>query len=63
VSGRKAILLRIDPALSGELARWAAAELRSVNSHLEYLLRQAVANRHRDSAAETAQDHRKGKEK
>jgi len=43
MDSRKSFLLRIDPELWAELERWAAAELRSVNGQIEYLLRQAVA--------------------
>ena len=42
VADRKAFLLRIDPELWRELETWAAAELRSVNGQVEYLLREAV---------------------
>jgi len=42
---RKPFLLRIPPDLWNELERWAAAELRSVNGQIEYLLRQAVVKR------------------
>lgn len=42
---RKAFLLRIDPRLWSELEAWAADELRSVNGQLEFILRQAVAQR------------------
>ena len=42
---KKAFLLRIDPALWAEIERLAAAELRSVNAQVEYLLRQAVQAR------------------
>lgn len=42
---RKAFLLRIDPALWDELERWAQDELRSVNSQIEMILRQAVQKR------------------
>ncbi len=44
---RKAYPLRMDPALYEELRRWAAAEFRSVNGQIEYLLRQAVERRRR----------------
>jgi len=40
--GRKAFLLRIDPALWEALERWAADELRSVNGQVEYVLSRAV---------------------
>jgi hypothetical protein len=39
---RKPFLLRLDPELHATLARWAADELRSLNSQIEYLLRQAA---------------------
>ena len=45
--GRKAFLLRVDPALFAEIERWAADELRSVNGQVEYLLREAVKARRR----------------
>ncbi|HNQ74713.1 MAG TPA: Arc family DNA binding domain-containing protein [Verrucomicrobiota bacterium] len=47
VEERKPFLLRIPPDLWKELEQWAAAELRSVNGQIEYLLRQAVAKRKR----------------
>ncbi|MCR6545476.1 toxin-antitoxin system HicB family antitoxin [Dehalobacterium formicoaceticum] len=39
---KKSFLLRIDPALYNALEGWAADELRSVNAHMEYLLRTAL---------------------
>jgi len=42
---KKSFLLRVDPALWAEIERLAAAELRSVNAQVEYLLRDAVAER------------------
>lgn len=45
MAARKAFLLRLNDELYAELRRWAAAELRSVNGQIEYLLRQAVAAR------------------
>ncbi|MEO6896799.1 MAG: hypothetical protein ABI218_09195 [Caldimonas sp.] len=44
---KKSFLLRIDPALWVEIERLAAAELRSVNAQVEYLLRDAVGTRSR----------------
>lgn len=52
---RKSLLLRIDPALHDALQRWATAELRSVNGHIEYLLRRALAESGRLSAVEPAE--------
>jgi hypothetical protein len=40
---RKQVLLRLDPAVHDSIARWAAGELRSVNSQIEILLRDALA--------------------
>jgi len=44
---RKSFLLRINPALYGELEAWAQQELRSVNAQIEYLLKEAVSKRRR----------------
>lgn len=43
--GKKAYPLRIDPVVWAELERLAAAELRSVNAQIEFLLREALARR------------------
>jgi hypothetical protein len=42
---KKSFLLRVDPVLWAEIERLAAAELRSVNAQVEYLLRSALAAR------------------
>ena len=39
---KKALLLRIPPDLWEDVRRWADDELRSVNGHIEFLLRRAV---------------------
>jgi hypothetical protein len=44
---RKKFLLRISPELWEDLNEWAEDELRSVNSQIEYILRQAVVRRKR----------------
>jgi hypothetical protein len=43
--GKKSFLLRIDPDLWAEIERLAAAELRSANAQVEYLLRDALKDR------------------
>lgn len=48
---RKQYLLRIDPELWAEVEKWAAAELRSVNAQVEYILREAVRRRRGGRAA------------
>ena len=42
---KKAIILRIDPKLWEDLNIWAKDELRSLNSQVEYVLREAVKKR------------------
>ena len=56
MTARKQFLLRIDPELWAELERWAAADLRSVNAQVEWLLREAVRRRKgtREAADSTA---------
>jgi len=44
---KKAFLLRLDPDVWAELESLAAQELRSVNGQIEYLLREALAQRGR----------------
>jgi hypothetical protein len=42
VAERKKFLLRIDPQVHDALQRWANDELRSLNAHIEYLLRRTL---------------------
>ena len=39
---RKAFLIRVDPALLTALQRWADDDLRSLNAHIEYQLRDSL---------------------
>jgi hypothetical protein len=39
---KKAFPLRLDPELYRALEQWANDEFRSVNAHIEYLLREAL---------------------
>lgn len=39
---RKSVLLRLDPAVHRALAQWASDDLRSLNAHIELLLRDAL---------------------
>jgi hypothetical protein len=52
--GKKSFLLRIDPELWAEIERLAAAELRSANAQVEYLLREALKARLGERAASAA---------
>jgi len=42
---RKPFLLRLPPDLLADLRGWADSDLRSLNAHIEFLLRQAVKRR------------------
>lgn len=44
---RKKLLLRVRPELWEQINRWAAAEFRSVNGQIEFLLQRAVDERRR----------------
>ena len=59
--GKKSYPLRIDPELWAEIERLAAAELRSANSQVEYLLRDALRARsgHKGKAAPPPAEPRK----
>ncbi|MGO4181921.1 hypothetical protein BK120_30595 [Paenibacillus sp. FSL A5-0031] len=39
---KKAFPLRLDPDIHRALEQWAADEFRSVNGHIEFLLREAL---------------------
>jgi hypothetical protein len=45
MSAKKPFPLRLDPALHAAVERCAAAELRSVNAEIEFLLREALTRR------------------
>jgi hypothetical protein len=40
---RKPFLLRLDPRIYDALQQWAAADLRSLNAQIEFVLREALA--------------------
>ena len=44
MSDRRQVLLRMDPAVHDALIRWADDEFRSVNAHVEMLLRRALSD-------------------
>jgi hypothetical protein len=43
--GKKPFLLRLPPELMEDLRGWATQDLRSLNAHIEFLLREAVKRR------------------
>ena len=49
---RKPFLLRLPPDVMDELRGWSAAEFRSLNAHIEYLLREALRRRGRKGREE-----------
>jgi len=42
VGQKKPFLIRVEPELLERLQHWADDELRSLNSHIEYLLRRSL---------------------
>lgn len=42
MSERKSFLIRVDPALLESVQRWADDDLRSLNAHIEFLLRDSL---------------------
>jgi hypothetical protein len=44
VTGRRQVLIRVDPAVHDALIRWANDEFRSVNAHVEMLLQRALTD-------------------
>ena len=42
MADRKTFLLRIDPLVLEAVQRWASDDLRSLNAHIEYLLRDSL---------------------
>lgn len=49
---KKKILLRLDSKLHEALRKWAEEDFRSVNSHIEFLLKKAVKQGRRDDESE-----------
>jgi len=50
---RKPFLLRLSPELMVELRAWSSQELRSLNGHIEFLLRDALRQRKRGRKKDT----------
>ncbi len=59
MSGRKSYLVRLPEELLDELNRWAKDDLRSLNSQIEYLLREALRKRRGKSIAPEPPDEGK----
>jgi len=52
VAEKKAFLIRIDPEVLKKLQVWADSELRSLNGHIEYLLRKALQEAKREKRSD-----------
>ncbi len=52
--GKKSFLLRLDPEVWVQLERLAAADLRSVNAEVEFLLRESLKRRGLGSTSASA---------
>lgn len=55
MSSRKSFLLRVDPSLLDAVQRWANDDMRSLNGHIEYVLRDALKRAGRLPRTDTAQ--------
>ena len=60
---RKPFLLRVSPELLEQLRRWADDEMRSLNSQIEFVLRQALKQRGRAAPEEEPPERKRAKEK
>jgi len=60
VAERRAVLLRVDPEIHDALQRWAAAELRSVNGQIEFVLRRALQQAGRLKSSQPAEPEQGG---
>ena len=56
MADRKSFLLRIDPAVLDAVQRWANDDLRSLNAHIEFLLRDALRKAGRASRLKPANE-------
>ncbi|MBT5391830.1 MAG: toxin-antitoxin system HicB family antitoxin [Euryarchaeota archaeon] len=45
---KKKILLRLDPELHEQIRLWAERDFRSLNAHIEFLLRKALNKQNED---------------
>jgi len=53
---KKAFVLRINPILLKEIEEWAAAEFRSTNGQIEYLLNEALKARRKSKHKKEKED-------
>lgn len=56
---KKQFALRLDPKLYSALEKWANDEFRSVNAHIEFLLREAVRRTGRLNKNNTSEEDSK----
>jgi hypothetical protein len=60
MTDRKSFLLRINPRLHRVLERWAAEDLRSLNSQIEFILVEAARRSGRWVVEDPAEDRKDG---
>ncbi len=63
---RKTFLLRLDPTTYEALQRWADSEMRSLNAHIEFLLRNSLREAGRlrpEDRTLPGREYRKGPER
>lgn len=60
MSEKKKFLLRIDEDTYDALEKWAADELRSVNSQIEFLLKDIIKKAGREKKKNTSSDNNNG---
>ena len=53
---KKQVLLRLAPSLWDQISAWAQDDFRSINSQIEYLLNEAVKQRHSGNKKEKRED-------
>jgi hypothetical protein len=56
MTARRSFLLRVDPDVLDAVQRWANDDLRSLNGHIEYLLRNALRDAGRLPKGERASE-------
>lgn len=59
MAGKKSFLLRMNPKLFEVMEKWAADEFRSVNGHIEYILREAALREGRLKAKQSGAEEEK----
>ncbi|CCQ97295.1 Predicted protein [[Clostridium] ultunense Esp] len=62
MAGKKQFPLRLDPSIYEAIEKWATDEFRSVNAHIEYLLRESLRREGRLKEKRGTPDQREKKD-